>query len=185
MVNAITGTTATLLDLQVNGTSQANVTAGGIATFNGGYISQLYAGSGISGGTLGRLNVAPFSATQVGAVVRGAASQSANLQEWQNSAGSVLARVSSTGIIYSTQGISTPYFTNVDGSTVIMTTTGNRNMQLFSATMSVGGGSSVLGITNAATVPTSNPTGGGILYAEGGALKWRGSSGTITTIAAA
>ncbi len=36
-----------------------------------------------------------------------------------------------------------------------------------------------------ATVPTANPTGGGVLYVEGGALKYRGSSGTVTTIAAA
>jgi hypothetical protein len=50
---------------------------------------------------------------------------------------------------------------------------------------SIGGGVGVVGMLNATTVPTSNPTGGGVLYAEGGALKWRGSSGTITTIAAA
>jgi hypothetical protein len=36
-----------------------------------------------------------------------------------------------------------------------------------------------------ATVPTANPTGGGVLYVEAGALKYRGSSGTVTTIAAA
>jgi hypothetical protein len=35
------------------------------------------------------------------------------------------------------------------------------------------------------TAPTTNPTGGGFLYSEGGALKWRGSSGTVTTIAPA
>lgn len=40
-------------------------------------------------------------------------------------------------------------------------------------------------IPNATTVPTTNPTGGGILYVEAGALKYRGSSGTVTTIAAA
>jgi hypothetical protein len=34
-----------------------------------------------------------------------------------------------------------------------------------------------------ATVPTANPTGGGVLYVEAGALKYRGSSGTVTTIA--
>ena len=39
-------------------------------------------------------------------------------------------------------------------------------------------------IANAGTVPTTNPSGGGVLYSEGGALKWRGSSGTITTLAA-
>jgi hypothetical protein len=32
------------------------------------------------------------------------------------------------------------------------------------------------------TAPTANMTGGGILYIEAGALKYRGSSGTITTI---
>ena len=32
------------------------------------------------------------------------------------------------------------------------------------------------------TAPTTNLAGGGILYVEAGALKYRGSSGTITTI---
>jgi hypothetical protein len=40
-----------------------------------------------------------------------------------------------------------------------------------------------VGIANATTVPTTNPTGGGVLYIEAGALKYRGSSGTVTTIA--
>lgn len=52
-------------------------------------------------------------------------------------------------------------------------------------TSSVGGGTGVIGIANAATAPTINPTGGGVLYVEAGALKFRGSSGTTTTIAAA
>lgn len=59
------------------------------------------------------------------------------------------------------------------------------NLQLLSGTVSVGGGKGVIGIANADTVPGSNPTGGGVLYAEGGALKWRGSGGLVTTIAAA
>ncbi len=46
-----------------------------------------------------------------------------------------------------------------------------------------GSGVGVIGLANAATVPTTNPTAAGVLYAEAGALKWRGSSGTITTIA--
>lgn len=51
-------------------------------------------------------------------------------------------------------------------------------------TTSFGASSSgVIGILNAATVPTGNPTGGGVLYVEAGALKYRGSSGTVTTIA--
>lgn len=47
---------------------------------------------------------------------------------------------------------------------------------------SYGSGSGVAFIANATTAPTANPTGGGILYCEGGALKFRGSSGTITTL---
>jgi hypothetical protein len=46
-----------------------------------------------------------------------------------------------------------------------------------------GGGVKVIGILNAQTVPASNPTDGGVLYVESGALKYRGSSGTVTTIA--
>ena len=45
------------------------------------------------------------------------------------------------------------------------------------------GTGSIIYIANATTVPTTNPGGGGILYTEAGALKYRGSSGTITTIA--
>ncbi len=65
---------------------------------------------------------------------------------------------------------------------------GNRfrsNSQFGSVTGAFGGGDGVIGIANRATAPASNPSGGGVLYAEGGALKWRGSGGTVTTIAAA
>lgn len=51
---------------------------------------------------------------------------------------------------------------------------------------SLGGASgAVVAMQSATTVPTSNPTGGGVLYVEAGALKYRGSSGTVTTIALA
>lgn len=46
-----------------------------------------------------------------------------------------------------------------------------------------GGTGAIVGLTNATVVPTTNPAGGGVLYAQAGALKWRGSSGTVTTIA--
>jgi hypothetical protein len=46
-------------------------------------------------------------------------------------------------------------------------------------------GARVMYIANATTVPASNPSGGGVMYVEGGALKYRGSSGTVTTIAPA
>ena len=40
----------------------------------------------------------------------------------------------------------------------------------------------VLGLANA-TAPSTSPAGMGQLYVEAGALKYRGSSGTVTTIA--
>ncbi len=46
-------------------------------------------------------------------------------------------------------------------------------------------GDKILFIGNADTVPTGDPTGGGFLYVEAGALKFRGSSGTVTPIAPA
>lgn len=49
----------------------------------------------------------------------------------------------------------------------------------------MGGGDGVIYIANCWTAPTANPGLGGVLYVESGALKYRGSSGTVTTIAAA
>ncbi len=46
-------------------------------------------------------------------------------------------------------------------------------------------GDLVMYIGNAATAPTASPVSGGILYCEGGALKYRGSSDTVTTLGAA
>lgn len=59
-----------------------------------------------------------------------------------------------------------------------------RNIGLNGA-ISAGGGVGIAFLANATTVPTTNPTGGGILYCEAGALKFRGSSGTVTTLGAA
>ncbi len=55
----------------------------------------------------------------------------------------------------------------------------------FGTTTEFGGGSRVLAIQNALTIPTANPSGGGVIYAEAGALKYRGSAGTVTNIAPA
>jgi hypothetical protein len=61
-----------------------------------------------------------------------------------------------------------------------ITPTGNIG---FGTTSAFGSGAGVIGLANATTVPTTNPSGGGVQYAEAGALKWRGSGGTVTTIA--
>ena len=97
--------------------------------------------------------------------VRGAASQTADLQQWQNNSGTVLAYVSSGGSIVTGGNIQASGSARINGAA------------------DLGGGAGVIGIANAVTVPNANPTGGGVLYVEAGALKYRGSSGTVTTIA--
>jgi hypothetical protein len=52
-------------------------------------------------------------------------------------------------------------------------------------TSQFGGGRGVMAIANAPVAPSVNPAGGGILYVEDGALKYRGSNGTVTVIAPA
>ena len=56
------------------------------------------------------------------------------------------------------------------------------NVGIWTAT-EFGIGAGVIGIGNCATVPTTNPVNAGVLYVQAGALKFRGSSGTVTTIA--
>lgn len=69
---------------------------------------------------------------------------------------------------------------------------GYANLMVVTETGNVGVGVSTFGTSAAkvfglanATAPTTSPAGMGQLYVESGALKFRGSSGTITTIAAA
>lgn len=52
-------------------------------------------------------------------------------------------------------------------------------------TTSLGSGVGVLAMANATTPPAGTPAGGGVLYVEAGALKYKGSSGTVTVIAPA
>ena len=59
------------------------------------------------------------------------------------------------------------------------------NLSLLTAAKQYGSGAGVVFLPDCTTPPSTNPSGGGVLFAEGGALKWRGSAGTVTTIAPA
>jgi hypothetical protein len=74
------------------------------------------------------------------------------------------------------------YFSTTNTERLRITSAGNVGIGVTSA---FGNGVKVIGIANATTVPNANPSGGGVLYVEAGALKYRGSNGTITTIAPA
>jgi hypothetical protein len=104
----------------------------------------LYLGSGTSSflnGTLTNAATARFipnDASQPAILARGTAAQTANLQEWQNSAGSILARVSSAGTIISTDSIySVGSVTAGDGVAVLTSGSSGGNLNMTRATAAV------------------------------------------------
>lgn len=59
------------------------------------------------------------------------------------------------------------------------------NNLAFFGTGSFGSGTQVVFLANTSAAPSGSPTGGGLLYVESGALKYKGSSGSVTVLAAA
>jgi hypothetical protein len=72
-------------------------------------------------------------------------------------------------------------FSTTIGTVLVMDHKGN--IGVGSSSQFGGGGSGVVAIAEAKRPPENNPYGGGILYVEGGALKYRGPSGTVTILA--
>jgi hypothetical protein len=95
LARGASGQTADLFQVQNN--------AGGnlfrVTTSDARFAGAVMAGNSGSG-VLGTLTSYATSASTIGAVIRGAASQSANLQEWQNSAGTIRARVDASGNVF-------------------------------------------------------------------------------------
>jgi hypothetical protein len=145
------------------------------------------------------VNVTPLSAATVGVTVRGAASQTANLQEWQNSGGTILSYVDSAGNINFSSTGSFAQASNgralfrVNSAAVVpMTLRGAASQTANLQEWQNSSGTVLSAVTKDAwfdiknsTAPAANSTGGGYLYVESGALKYRGSSGTVTTLGAA
>ena len=106
IIKAAANQTASIMEFRTSaGALSTWWDANGAMTASTAVVSTLYSGGFMNTGTLGYFNATTFSAAVSPIVVRGAASQTANLQEWQNSAGTVLSRVSSSGIIYASSGI--------------------------------------------------------------------------------
>jgi hypothetical protein len=178
LLKGASGQTANLQEWQNSGGSILTRISSGGGIFTGqnsGFGGRVTVGSETVQGAA-RLVALATSATDIPFVARGFASQSANLFELQNSAGGLQGGFRSSGV---------PFISAIQGldlNTAIIFP-GSNNTWLGGGTASMGGGTAVVGIRNATAVPSSNPTGGGILYVEAGALKYRGSGGTITTIA--
>jgi hypothetical protein len=137
-------------------------TAHGVAALvitNGGFSTEI-TGFGYNGNIYTNLQ----SATAVGLTIKAASSQSANLQEWQNSSGTVLAKVQSNGVIDTSQYIN-------------MSTSGNAGIAV--------GGIYRIRMTNGNTrVQSSNGaittlTVEGVASQTANLQEWQNSSGTV------
>ena len=100
----------------------------------------------------------PNTASVVPLTVSGISGQSVGLTQWKDFQSNILAEVDQLG--------------------QISTAT---NMYVGRG-VSAGGGNKVLVLANA-SIPNSNPVGGGILYSDSGALRFRDPSGTISGLA--
>jgi hypothetical protein len=117
--------------------------------------------------------------------LKGFPSQAGRYFEIQNSAGTAIAYINNGGLIFLNNGsVSTAAFAftselntgmyRPSGGNLAFTVAGVQRVNLDS--------NGSMFVANSTTVPSSDPTGGGYLYVEAGALKYRGSSGTVTTI---
>lgn len=83
-----------------DGYGVGNISAQGTFNINGANMGYPYTASGAT------LSVNTQSANQIGLTVRGYASQAYNLQEWQNSSGTILTKVGAGGVIDTTVQLS-------------------------------------------------------------------------------
>lgn len=73
----------------------------------------------------------------------------------------------------------------VGTNTVVSMASASNNLSFFTDQNNYAGGSRIMFISNATAAPTANPVDGGYMFVSAGELKYRGSAGTITTLAPA
>lgn len=137
--------------------------------------------TGTSGGTVPLLNGATPTWAN-GATFGGRVTTSSDIQVLGNGNAALTlydrTNTSNAWIVYSDVNVLRLYF---GGDKFVFDNSGNMGIGVSSFGSSA---AKVLGLANA-TAPTSSPAGMGQLYVEGGALKFRGSSGTVTVLAPA
>jgi hypothetical protein len=106
---------------------------------------------------------------------------SSGLFTWFDGAGGTRMTLNSTGLGVGGVPSGVNRLVVFNGATQALTLDTSGNL-LVGATAAGTSAAKVLGLANA-TAPSTSPAGMGQLYVESGALKYRGSSGTVTTIA--
>ena len=101
VIRAAAEQTANLLEFQnSSGTAVTFFNSSGGLTATEGVISTAYSGGKMTTGTLGYLNATTFNPSVIPVVVRGLSLQTADLQQWQNSTGTAIAKIDSTGAMF-------------------------------------------------------------------------------------
>jgi hypothetical protein len=113
----------------------------------------------------GRMAIQQNDPDTVGLEVTASSSPNQSLVKFRDTNGNVAFEVNAAGqIVHRGQSLHTS------------------SVQIGSATPDLGGGGGVLGIKDASPAPTTNPTGGAVLYSEGGVLKVRAASGAVVDL---
>jgi hypothetical protein len=113
----------------------------------------------------GRLSIQQNDPDTVGLEVTAASSPNQSLVKFRDTNGNVAFEINAAGqIVHRGQSLHTS------------------SIQIGSATPDLGGGGGVIGIKDASPAPTTNPTGGSLLYSEGGVLKMRTSAGVVVDL---
>lgn len=155
VTNTASAAASLLFDLQIGGSPRFNVRTDGLVTSALAYTNTI---ASVSVGF--NSNIVGSSGSLIGFSSTSSAFGTIDAALWRNTAGVIEVNSGAAGTFRD----------------LIM-----RNLGINGA-LSIADGVGVVGIKNATTAPTTNPTGGGIIYAEAGALKYRGSSGTVTTL---
>lgn len=145
-----------LVTLRVSGTEHFSVTKAGVGYFSG---------------NVGIATASPGARLDVAGNIR-LSSGSPNI-EFNNGGAMVYGPAANTLAFATGGGPGAPV------ERMRITSTGNLLVGVTTAGTSA---AKIIGMANA-TAPTTSPAGMGQLYVESGALKYRGSSGTVTTIA--
>ena len=124
-------------------------------------------GMGIATGATpgGIIDILQTDDSSIGLHIKANSTSSSDLITAKNSAGTARFRIDRTG--------------NMVEQGVAYIVTG---LQMGTTSTDFGGGSNVIGMKNAITVPTTNPTAGIIAYAESGILKYRQPSGAVVSV---
>lgn len=161
-----TGVTGDINITTISGDTGGNISIiSGDNTTQGGDIT-ITAGTGSGGSTGGDINI----------------SSTSDVIQISNSFGVVSISAASEANMGGPGGT---FYINSSFDILMSGATANFSIRDSAISPSFGSGKRVIFIGNASTVPTTNPTSGGILYVQSGALKYKGSSGTVTPIAPA